>query len=136
MSKFVLAPDGQWIWGDEKTAVKLTETPGPSTDQFLQVRWALLDPAHDKAVTERVLRNIEEGVESLRTTLYSTTKELVKANGKAQQAQSCIKDWEANYSTLNKAYNSAYEYQAKAHHLQYWLTDCAPITWAERMASW
>ena len=95
----------------ETTDSTTTETPDRLTDgtyaATMQVRWALLDPSHDKAATERCLATIEQYMEDSQLERYALGRSLTKAEAN-----------EAHYKEQLKSYKKAYEgaYEAQSQY--------------------
>jgi hypothetical protein len=87
-----------------KTGSSTTVTPDPLTDAFLQVRWALLDPAHDEAVTERVLQRIEREYANACERTMSAAKQAAKYARQGDGLKQQIKQHIEAYNHLYKLY--------------------------------
>ena len=108
----------------------------PLTDEILQVRWALLDPAHDEAVTTRVLDRIEATVKVMQADKKALLKQTKDYDSKLRFKDVSVKQWEEQYNQMAKINMELYTQSMEARYLKDNLLYGQGLTWQERMTSW
>lgn len=131
---------------EKKTAkpsnLSATVTPVRSTnitDATMQLRWALIDPSHDRAATERTILSIEDTVAKAITRYEVALKAATLAIKSKEQARGERKAWMDHCYRLEQ---DIYKLQNQENELRVQLAaqDVMKESWqhnaAERGASW
>ena len=118
-----------------KTASPTETGLAPSIDIALvtkQIRWALLDPAHDKRVTERLLASVEDNYRLTQEAAKAIARHSMKIEAELEHRKAALETWGKAYSDIETKWQKTYADWLKDQDHKWWFTEEHP----RMVASW